>query len=304
MTLYFRERQALVEQARLSRETEASREAEARLRREAQARANVSRVALMLSAGQVPEADALLRENPLVSIEPSLEAASVFRALGDWNATYGRWDQAVQCYLQLNQANRLEDPAKIVWGTDLLAIGPALLEGGDTKEYRAFRDEALRRYLPIRNPLQAEHFLKACLLVPAEPTIVARLKDAADICQGALERPNEPNFFPGWGLFSLTLFHLRDGDDKATLEMGERCLQLPESKDACRAAARSLMAIACCHLGRRDEAKEHVRVACSIVDSVAKSETGELKPSRPFWFDWSTAAILIKEAEEELEKTK
>ncbi|MDB6076537.1 MAG: serine/threonine protein kinase, partial [Akkermansiaceae bacterium] len=46
MTLYFRERQALVEQARLSRETEASREAEARLRREAQARANVSRVAL------------------------------------------------------------------------------------------------------------------------------------------------------------------------------------------------------------------------------------------------------------------
>ncbi len=108
MVMYFKEHEALAEQARL--------------RGHAQARANVAQAAVMLSEGKITEADALLQESPVESIEPSQEAAGVFRALGNWNAFYGRWPQAVQCYSLLNQANRLDRPSDIVEQCEIIAI--------------------------------------------------------------------------------------------------------------------------------------------------------------------------------------
>ncbi|MDB6078729.1 MAG: serine/threonine protein kinase [Akkermansiaceae bacterium] len=300
--MYLRERRALIEQARLSRETETARAEEARLRRQAQARANISRGALLLSEGQVAEADALLRENPLVSIEPSLEAASVFRSLGNWNATYGRWEEAVQSYLLLNQAHRLGDPGKILFGNDLLLVGTALLEEGDMKSYRAFREDALRRYLPVRTPLQAEHLLKLCLLTPAGPPLMDDLKEAAEICRSGFDSRGGGKFYPAWAALSLALYELRAGENEKALDWGQRCLAMSEAREACKASTRGLIAISEARLGQVDRAREQVRLARDIVDSLAKSDDGELKPSRPYWYDWSVASILIREAEKELER--
>jgi serine/threonine protein kinase len=118
--LYLREREALVEQERLRQEAEAARAEEARLRNQAQARANISRVAVLVSEGKIEEADELLQQNSLSSIDPSREAAGVYRSLGSWYAVYGRWDQAVQCFTLLHQANRLDSRSNIVAGLDLL----------------------------------------------------------------------------------------------------------------------------------------------------------------------------------------
>lgn len=300
-TLYFRERRALIEQAQLRGEAERARTEEARLRHQAQSRANISRAALLLSEGQVPEADALLRDNPLVSIEPSLEAAAVFRALGDWNATYGRWEQAVQCYTLLNQVNRLEDPVKILRGSDLLLPGAAMLEYGDGAAYDLFRREALKRYLPVRSPLQAEHLLKACLLTPADPALQRQLEETAAMCASGFEGGGTgESFYPAWSAFSIALYKLRTGDFAQVLEWGGKCLAMPEAKDACRVSMRCLMAVAEARLGHREAALEHLDAAHRIVNQVARSETGEPKPSRPRWFDWSVASILIEEAEREV----
>ncbi|MCB1130958.1 MAG: serine/threonine protein kinase [Verrucomicrobiae bacterium] len=86
-SLYHRAERSRDLQLRLKNEAEASRNEENRLRRQADARANVARVAMLLDQGRIDEADALRQKYPLSSIEPSLEAAAVFRSLGDWNAT-------------------------------------------------------------------------------------------------------------------------------------------------------------------------------------------------------------------------
>ncbi len=67
-------------------------------------------------------------------------------------------------------------PVKIVEETDLLAIAPALVESGDRTAYNKFRQDTLDRYLPVRNSLQAEHILKACLLEPADAAMMDRLR--------------------------------------------------------------------------------------------------------------------------------
>jgi serine/threonine protein kinase/tetratricopeptide (TPR) repeat protein len=299
-SLYLRERKALVEQARLGHEAEVAREEEARLRHQAQARANLSRVAILLTEGQVAEADALLREIPLISVEPSLEAANVFRSLGDWNATYGRWDQAVQCYSLLNQANRLNDPANAAAGSDLLVIGPALLEHGDTAAYAAFRQDALDRYLPVHSPIQAEHILKACLLAPAGPEITQRLKDTVSVCADAVYNGTPTPFTMSWGCFSLALYHYRLGDPAGVLKVAARGLTDREIKDACRASLYCMMSMSHRRMGEEETAASELQQARQILNTIAKSETGELKPARPFWFDWSALSILIQEAEGEL----
>ncbi|HEY1120111.1 MAG TPA: serine/threonine-protein kinase, partial [Haloferula sp.] len=148
--LYFREKDALSEQARL--------------KRQAQARANVSRAAILLSEGNTAGADILLRQDPLQSIEASPEAAEVFRSLGRWNAVFDRWDQAAACFRMMTEASRLDDPVRIVEGIDLLMTAPSYLEAGDKKSYIDFRDEVLDRYVPAQNAMQAEHLLKVCLL--------------------------------------------------------------------------------------------------------------------------------------------
>jgi hypothetical protein len=89
--LYERERKAAIEQLRLKNEAQAARNEESRLRRQADARANVARAAFLLDQGRIDEADTLRQAYPLSSIEPSLEAAAVFRSLGDWNAEHGQF---------------------------------------------------------------------------------------------------------------------------------------------------------------------------------------------------------------------
>ncbi|RYD40346.1 MAG: serine/threonine protein kinase, partial [Verrucomicrobiaceae bacterium] len=116
--LYLRERDALIRQEWLRKDAEAARTEEARLRKQAQARANISRVAVLLSEGKFEEADALLNRNPLSSIDPSPEAAGVFRSLGNWNAVYGRWQQSLQSFSLLHQANRLDSRSAILEGLD------------------------------------------------------------------------------------------------------------------------------------------------------------------------------------------
>jgi len=64
------------------------------LRQEAEARANIAQAAVLLSRGRNAEADQWVDRIQIPVTEPSLEAAGVFRTLGDWNAIHGRWRTA------------------------------------------------------------------------------------------------------------------------------------------------------------------------------------------------------------------
>ena len=72
-------------------------------------------------------------------------------------------------------------------------------------------------------------------------------------------------------------------------------------KESCNASARCLIAIAEARLGHPESSREHIRLARAIVESFTGSYDGESKPSRPYWYDWSVASLLIRQAEQELE---
>lgn len=289
MVMYFKEHEALAEQARL--------------RGHAQARANVAQAAVMLSEGKITEADALLQESPVESIEPSQEAAGVFRALGNWNAFYGRWPQAVQCYSLLNQANRLDRPSDIVEQCEIIAIASAFLADNDVAGYEKFRDEMLDTYLPAANSLQAEHVIQACLLTPASPEILSRLRAAADVCVGGPPPPT--GRWPDWEAFAMTLYYHRLGLPKETIEWGEKSLAFPitsdmKSRNARIASTLALLAVARHRLGDTEAPADDLRRAKGLIVDGMRIELSR-DPSGPgIWYCWVIAQKLLGEASAEV----
>ena len=294
--LYLRERVALEEQERLKQVAEAARAEEARLRGQAQARANVTRVAILLSEGKIEEADRLLQQNPLETIDPSSEAGDVFRSLGGWNAVYGRWNQALRCFVLMNQANRLGDPSRTAEGTDLLVTAPAYIEAGDLAGYVNFRSEMLNRYLPVTNSMQAEHLLKACLLLPAGRDVLERLKPAAETCEASI--PNAGRVLADWNALSISLYRYRINDFEGTRVWTKKCLSFPDNAGTRAAAAHCLAAMANQRLGNIPAAKTELKAARDAIEkTVARAEEGpQTIPGN--WYAWSVARILAREAGE------
>ncbi|TLD72638.1 serine/threonine protein kinase [Phragmitibacter flavus] len=295
-TLYLREKAALKEQERLSLEAERSRDQELRLRRQAQSRANVSYAAFLLGEGKVSEADELLQLNPLVSIEPSKEASSVFRTLGNWYATYDRWSEAVECYRLMAQATKMNRAEEILRGTDLLVTAPALLKLGDNIGYEKFRQETLARHLPVSDSLQAEHILKACLITKASPQMLQQLEGAAALCEKQINEYVEGPF-PAWEGLSLSLYYYRKGNFAKVIEIGQRTIFSPNIREICAAALRVLMAVSHRELGNLEESKAGLESARSIIRKPRVDNTNEEKAIFPKWYDWEIASLLLAEAE-------
>lgn len=295
-TLYERERKAAIEQLRLKDEAQAARNEENRLRRQADARANVARAAFLLDQGRIDEADALRQEYPLSSIEPSLEAAAVFRSLGDWNAEHGRRDQAIQCFRLLRQANRQDVPQKILQGDDLMAIAAALLKE-DREEYLAFREEVLERYTPAADAHKAEHLLKVCLIHPADDRILRRLRRDVETMGHPDTTP-----CPAWAAFSLSLYHLRSGDAAAALEACHLGLRRDDPKSSCVASLEAVAAMAHAMEGRAGEAEAALLRAMEIDKKCAGRDFERGEMIRPYWFDWANARLVIAEAEARIRK--
>ena len=281
--LYLREKDALAEQARLQRQ--------------AQARANVSLAAILLSEGNTEEADRLLRQDPLESIDASPEAAEVFRSLGRWNATFGRWKQAADCFRLMNEANRLGDRARIIEGVDLLMTAPVYLEAGDKKAYEDFRAEVLDRFAPAQDGLEAEHLLKVCLLLPVDARTLERLESSAEVCRkNTPSRSGRPGL-PEWNALSLSLFHYRKGEFPMAVKEAEACLRFEDTAGSRAAAARCMLAMSRFKQGKSEEARRDLQKAKAEVQRVESLIDEAGFPPIGTWFSWSVVRILVGEAE-------
>lgn len=281
--LYFREKDALAEQARLQSQ--------------AQARANVSRAAILLSEGNTAEADRLLRQDSPESIEASPEAAQVFRSLGRWNAVYSRWEQAAACFRLMNEANRMGDRTRIVEGLDLLMTAPVYLEAGDRKAYEQFRAEVLERHVPAESGLAAEHLLKVCLLLPADRETMKRLESTAAICRENPRGKSGMSGLPEWNLLSLSLFHYRKGEFAEAIREAEACLRIEDQAGSRVAAARCLLAMSRFKQGDRKAARDVFDQAKAGLHRVESQIDEAGFPPIGTWFSWSVVRLLIRETE-------
>ena len=293
---YLREREARQEQARLRHAAEAARANEARLLYQAKARESVSLAAMLLAEGKIEEADALLVKTPLQSIEPSMEAAGVFRALADWNAIRQRWQQAADCYLLFLQAGRVNQGQTAEGGLIvLIAIAPTLVEAGRTSEYAHFREESIARYGNTRDAVECSILLKASLLRPAGEAFLARLKPQAQALKDSIGGLDA--YQGGFAALSLAMMAYRCGDFSAALEWSRQCLASPDANQARSAAAQALVAMAAQKLGQPAVAKPALEQAQTIFtgpfDRDVYFPRGQ---GNGHWLDWAIARVLVSEA--------
>ncbi|GAA5481037.1 serine/threonine protein kinase [Haloferula sargassicola] len=289
-TLYNKARQSSAQESRLRQVAEAARAEETRLRIEADGRATVARIAFLLHQGKIDEADRLYRGAPPASVGPSMEAASVFRSLAGWHAEAGRYDQALPCFQLLIQANRFDDPNKIMQGLDLIASG-SVLAWLAPEDYRAYRTEVIDTYLPVEGPVEAERLLKFCLLAPISPPEHRKLREVVRQIDFAI--PQTP---PSWVGLTRSLDLLRSGDCMNSLIEAREALKDAELKRSCEASIHAVMAMAEKGLGQGREAASDLATARRLIQEAHGEDYVGDRKVVVYWFDWMVAKLLVAEA--------
>jgi hypothetical protein len=294
---YVRERQANELQVSLRKAAEAARANEARLLYQAKARESVSQAAMLLAEGKVEEADALLLKTPLNSIEPSLEAANVFRTLGDWNAIRQRWRQAADCYLLFLQANHLlpsVEAERALWVP--LSVGPTLVEAGYRDDYERFRHELIERHGQVTDPVDRINLLRPCLLQPADEALLTRLRPHVAPIREAVAKNEKQLGQAGWGAYALAMYVWRAGDFSEALEWSRKSLASPIPNQPRIAGTHALAAMSAYRLGQTKSAQADLEKARSILAGPYGDSYTPRGPNSGNWADWAIARLLEREA--------
>jgi tetratricopeptide (TPR) repeat protein len=165
------------------------------------------------------------------------------------------------------------------------------------RSYKAFRREAMDRYLPVRNSLEAEHLLKACLLGPADATTLKRLEQAAEMCEKSV--PANPGWthFREWEAFSLALYHHRRGEPEQVLEWSRESMKGPDSAGSREPAILCLTAMARHKLGQSKEALVDLERARKLIPPPPNPNEESPRSLPGTWLSWSVARLLFAEAE-------
>ncbi len=284
--LYFREREAR------QRAVQAEQQ-ETRLRLDAEARQRVTEASYLISQDRYADADALVPT--LSTSEPSVEAAVVLRALGEWHAVEGRWSLAAARLRLLLTVDQIDG-----WDTatlDLLRYGPAVLESGDLAAYEQFRVEALARYLP-QVPPSADRVLKICLLRPAGKEMTESMRPFAEMTAAALlsAEAEGDGFTTTWRAMALALWELRTGNPAAAVHWASRCTGQEDNNPPRTAAACLIQGMAERQLGHHAAAAQLLQRAEQLLEENRRGPQTRGGPVFGFWFDWQFAHLLAREA--------
>jgi hypothetical protein len=299
--LFIRERQARQEQSRLREEAEMARRAETQLRSEADARAKIAQAALLLNRGMPAEANALVDKILIPVGEPSLEAAGVFRALGDWNVYKGRWAQAAGCLLQLIRANQVDKADMTDEVTrDLLRAGPVLVMAGNIKGYHRFVQDTLARFATTTNPVAAEQVLKASLILPPEVETLRRLRPLGEVVKQSItvENPQATKeiYMMAWREFALTLLEYRCGNFTNAIAEGQKCLQYADRTASRLALTHVVLSMAYARTGQWEAGRSELAAARELASKQFPNglqDSGLVSDRYDFWHDWLIAYLLL-----------
>ncbi len=298
---YLREREARQLQVSLRETAEAARANEARMLQQSKARESVSLAAMRLAEGRIEEADELLLQTPLASIDPSKEAANVFLALGDWNAIRQRTSMAADCYALFLQTNRLDQSPVSQISMTLISIGPTLVEAGRFDDYQRFRTEVIDRGEKTDDPTATGNMLKACLLMPADEALLARMRPHAERLATILAAPTHPQsmdaYQSAFTALSLAMLAERSGDSEGALEWCAKCWSYPDSNEARTAAIHAIAAMAKQRLGQMEQANvELARARALLAAPFDRDVVYPRGAGTGMWLDWSIARVLEREA--------
>ncbi|HWC58324.1 MAG TPA: protein kinase [Verrucomicrobiae bacterium] len=284
--LFFREREAR------QRAVEAERQQD-RLRREAEAGQKITQATVLINAERFTDAEKLLSEVTLD--KPTVEGATVLRALGEWHALQGEWPQAAKQFTALLKINDLDGADT---GTlDYLECGPALIESGNAEGYEHFRNGIAARFANTTSPF-TDRIIKISLLLPPSDSFLRSYLPALENAEQSLSVDvTNDVFLAAWRSVSLALVQYRLGEFSKAAESARRCLSYPEYNAPRSATAQVILAMADWRLHRQDEARAEIAQARDLIESKFSVGLDRGTGVQGFWFDWVFAQILCREAE-------
>jgi serine/threonine protein kinase len=303
--LLMRETQLRKVAVEAERQAEQARQNEAGLRREADARAEIARAAIMLGQGRLQQAEKLVSQLQLPVIEPSLEASDVFRRLGDWAASEGRWNEAAVQFNRLNLAFHLDRSEVIdISAVALLRLGPTLIASGDIPAYHQFVDDSIARFSNITNAMASEQVMKACLICPPNATNLKELKSLADVLLKSIseaEPSQDPNML-SWREFALALYDYRDGDFKDSIVLLQKCMASQNYLPERTAMAHFVLAMDFYQIKDFATANSELSLGQDLIRQYCPNANGNISVSGMapgtslYWYDWVIAQIFQREA--------
>lgn len=284
--LFLREREA-------RQRAVAAEQQQARLRQQAETREQITQAALLVSQERHAEADSILVNVSLT--EPTMEGAAVFRAVGEWHAIHGRWKLAADRFDALLRINQLESAD--VSSLDYLERGPVLIELGDLPAYEAFRREAVARYAGS-STLFADRIVKISLLTPADNSLLTAMLPLVSLTQRAIAEAEASGqaFEAGWRSMSLALYAYRRSDMPLAVEYCRRSLASADTNAPRTAAVRAILAMALTRTDQHEAARAEIEQAHELIEAKLRGRPDRGTPVQGFWFDWTFAQILLREA--------
>jgi hypothetical protein len=291
--LYFRERTARHEEARLRAAAEASQLRETELRRQAEARDQMNQAAILITQLRYVEADKLL--DAMKTPPPSVEAASTFRLVGNLLAIQGRYPDAAERFAVLLKIDALDDWNDVTLDHQL--YGTELVESGELDRYQQFRCAVLAPFEVSTNGRADWRILKAGLLLPADPSLLAALTPLATVAERdftAISRRTGVN--DPWGSIPMALWKYRRGDYAGAAELCAGCLTNTNEYPVQIQTDRMILAMADWQLGRQAGAHAELAAGRVVIEDKFKNPLGLGNAHQGFWWDWVFARILLREA--------
>jgi hypothetical protein len=304
--LFFKEKQLRNLAVEAEQQAEQARQNEAILRREADARAEIARAEVMLNQGRLAEAEKLLSKVQLPVIEPSLEASDVFRRLGDWAASEGRWSQAEIQFKRLDLAYQV-DKSEItdLSAVDLLRLGPTLVAAGDISDYHQFVDISIARFSSISNAMASEEVMKVCLIRSPNVSQLQKLRSLSDVLSKSISEAQpgqDPNLFT-WREFALALYDYRCGDFKDSIVLLQNCMASQNYLPERTAMAHFALAMSFYQIKHVAAANSELSLGQALIRQFCPNAKGNISingmtpGASLYWYDWVIAQIFQREAE-------
>jgi len=299
--MFFEEARARGEQVRLRNVAEAARANEVHLREKAQAGETVAHAAVLLSRGDIANANDLLATIDLENVPASLESARSFSTVSDWLLHVGRWEEASQRLVAMAQAmSRVDKSDSDLVSIYFVAAAAAVTDSGNADLYDHLREMAANRFPITTDPYIADEVVKSCLITPADSDLLAKLDPLLQVMRKNLpweRNDSEGELMEAWQTLSLSLAEYRKGDFVLAERWARRCLRHANRNPSREATALTIMAMAIHHTGRTLEAKD-VRDAAGAAVAGHFARPFEIGTSENgFWFDWVIARTLLREAD-------
>jgi serine/threonine protein kinase len=305
--LFFRERDAREEQARLRDVAELARANEVRLRKDAAAVDLVAQAAVHLRYNEKGQADKLVNGMTAEHVPRTLESANTFMALANWNLSQRRWKTAAARFhltahvltsVDMNDSDRVSH--------DLLPTLTAVCEWGEPGQYENLRALAVQRFANSANGVVAEQVIKAIMLKPADKETLRQILPLAGVMEAIAAAPkagSDPHM-AAWRRFSLALIAFRQGQVEAAEKWANLSLATATNSPSRAVSNKIILAMVALEKGRTEEARATLREVRTQVEKWEAEPFRITTADNLLWSNWGIARILLREAETMLAKAE